>query len=376
MDQPHLTNSSATPFAARATRSDGWTPDRQRRFLEAIAEGHTVGDACALVGLSPASAYALRRRAVGASFRLGWDAASLLARDRIADTLLARAIDGQTETYTRGDTVFTRHRYDNRLAAAMLARLDKRADETPGPVHQAARLVAQEFDAFLDMVERDDGPARTGLFLGARAASDSAAWADIDPVLALARADRYLRGGAGMANEVAVADLDPAHRSDWTADQWARAEAAGLIVIADPDMDADDVPDCDDEDDDGVELDAIDLNNEEWRALHKVLNEKAASRDRDVCSDYSADGFDPMKHYAGTVLASQLSQLKASGAWDAAGRQRVSDDDIRHSIVTNDPREADEGGASSAETDATSLQMQKNGPTAPDGYGQPTIRRL
>src|SRR3546814_17302602 len=31
-----------------------------------------------------------------------------------------------------------------------------------------------------------------------------------------------------------LADLDPAQRAGWTADQWARAEAAGLVAFAPP----------------------------------------------------------------------------------------------------------------------------------------------
>lgn len=66
----------------RAPRHDGWTPDRQRAFLSAIADGLTVERACRLVGLTVSSAYALRQRAAGAGFALGWRAANLLARDR------------------------------------------------------------------------------------------------------------------------------------------------------------------------------------------------------------------------------------------------------------------------------------------------------
>ena len=111
MDTISHTTTALPALADRAQRYDGWTPDRQRAFLEAIAEGHTVGSACALVGMAPSSAYALRRRAAGAAFALGWRAATLLAREKVADTLLARAIDGQVETITRpdGETI-TRHR--------------------------------------------------------------------------------------------------------------------------------------------------------------------------------------------------------------------------------------------------------------------------
>ncbi|KQN31564.1 hypothetical protein ASF00_01810 [Sphingomonas sp. Leaf34] len=230
----------ATP-ARYTQRSDGWTPDRQRGFLERIAEGATVDEASASVGLSPGAAYALRRRAAGAAFALGWDAARLVARPAVAETLFLRAIAGQTERVTRPDgEVIERHRYDNRLAMALLNRLDRHADATEA-ANAATRMVATEFDAFLDVIAGDASPARAGLFLGERLKTDAtiesateqgAAGAALAPILALARADRWLRTGAGLASEIAIADLDPAARAGWTAAQWARAEAVGLLRLA------------------------------------------------------------------------------------------------------------------------------------------------
>ncbi|MEG3082807.1 hypothetical protein U1707_04070 [Sphingomonas sp. PB2P12] len=223
-------------------RLDGWTPDRQRGFLESIAEGATVDEASASVGLSPRAAYSLRRRAAGAAFALGWDAAKLVARPIVAETLFLRAIAGQTERVTKADgEVIERHRYDNRLAMSLLNRLDRHAD-TSEAANAATRMVAAEFDAFLDVIAGDASPARAGLFLGERIDADAArsgagqgeAEAAMAPILALARADRWLRTGAGLASAIPVADLDPAARADWTAKQWARAEAAGLLQLAPP----------------------------------------------------------------------------------------------------------------------------------------------
>ena len=224
----------ATPEgrAALRQRQDGWLPDKQRAFLEGIARGLTVAQACRLVGMSPASAYAFRQRAAGAAFALGWRAANLLARDHVADALLARAIEGQVETLTRVDgSTVSRHRYDNRLAATMLARLDRQAEESPAADHHAARLVAQEWEAYCDGLEQDDGPLRAGLFVGLRAAADERD-GDLTAMVRLARADRFRRTGAALAAEVDVADLDPARRAEWTAEQWLRAEAAGLLALA------------------------------------------------------------------------------------------------------------------------------------------------
>ncbi|RMB28471.1 hypothetical protein C8J47_2691 [Sphingomonas sp. PP-F2F-G114-C0414] len=212
-------------------RIDGWSPERQRGFLERIAEGATVDEATASVGLSPRAAYSLRRRAAGAAFALGWDAAKLVARPIVAEALFCRAMVGQIERLTKPDgDVIERHRFDNRLAMSLLARLDRHAEESE-TTSAAARLIATEFDAFLDLVERDAGPARAGLFLGERVRSSDAG-EGMAPIVALARADRWLRGGAGLASEIDVTDLDPAARAGWTAEQWARAEAAGLLSLA------------------------------------------------------------------------------------------------------------------------------------------------
>jgi hypothetical protein len=223
----------AAPGApAPRIRQDGWTPLRQQVFLRSIAEGATVELACAGVGLSPQSAYAFRNRASGAAFALGWAAARLLGRERFADTLLTRALEGQIETVTRPDgTTVDRLKYDNRLAMGLLARLDRQAEANHAGA-QAARLVAQEFEAFTDAIGRDDSPARAGLFLGTRALGEPEA--ELAPVIALARADRFARTGAGLAAEVDTSDLDLARRADWTADQWQRAEAAGLISFSPP----------------------------------------------------------------------------------------------------------------------------------------------
>ncbi|MCM8729578.1 hypothetical protein ACFO8O_01160 [Hephaestia sp. GCM10023244] len=228
-----ITHITATPAASDRTRCDGWTPDRQRAFLEAIAEGHNVDAAARIVGMTRQSAYALRHRAAGAAFAVGWSAATMIAREHIADTLLTRAIDGQVDTYTRADgTEITRHRYDNRLATTLLARLDRMVETAPEPEAHAARLAAREFDAYLDLIERSPGPARAALFLSGRAHDDDAP--DLAAIATLARADHWLRTGAGLAADIDTADLDPAQRAGWSADQWARAEAAGLVAIAPP----------------------------------------------------------------------------------------------------------------------------------------------
>lgn len=233
---PTTTDLAEQYATARRQRADGWLPEKQRRFLEAIAEGNTVDVACYYVGMSPASAYALRNRAAGRVFAMGWDAAARLARQRFSDVLTSRALDGYEESWTRPDgETYTRRRYDNRLAMAMLARLDRQVEAQAATAEgEAARLIAQDFDAYLNLVEAGEGPARAGVFLCGRIAAEPQADPDLAAIQGLARADRWLRTGAAAAGEVDVRDLDPADRAGWTAEQWQRAEAAGLLAFAAP----------------------------------------------------------------------------------------------------------------------------------------------
>lgn len=215
-----------------ATRHEGWTPDKQRRFLEALSEGHNVLQSCAIVGLSKQSAYALRGSPRGAGFALGWEAAVLKARDALADELMDRAFNGTRDTLTRDDgSIITRHRHDNRLAATMLARLDRIADAAKAPgAAAAARLVAADFAQYLELIGRDAGPARAGMFVGARI--EPAGEDDLASLRALARADHWLRTHTDISEPLDTRDLDPAARASWTAEQWIRAEAAGLVRLA------------------------------------------------------------------------------------------------------------------------------------------------
>ncbi len=90
-DQPCTTSLAAAPTpdaASPAPRHDGWTLARQRRFCELLAEHGNVGEAARRVGMSKQSAYSLRRRAAGAAFALGWDAAIGIARRRLIDDAL------------------------------------------------------------------------------------------------------------------------------------------------------------------------------------------------------------------------------------------------------------------------------------------------
>jgi len=115
------------PNVAPATRHDGWTGEAMAAFLETLADTGIVAKACDAAGKSRATAYELRRR--NPLFAQGWEKALGLARERLADTLLARSLEGNVEQIVKdGEIVAEKHFIDNRLGLAVLKRLDQRAD--------------------------------------------------------------------------------------------------------------------------------------------------------------------------------------------------------------------------------------------------------
>lgn len=97
------------------------------QFCEALADTGLVVDACLAAGKSTVGAYALRRR--NPLFAAAWEAALTIARERLADTLLARSIEGTVEQYYKnGELAGERRVIDGRLGLAILKRLDRLAE--------------------------------------------------------------------------------------------------------------------------------------------------------------------------------------------------------------------------------------------------------
>ena len=155
-----------------AIRNDyRWTPACQRAFLEALAFGGSVMRAAKEVNKSPRSAYDLRFRRDGAAFRLGWDAAILVSRDVVQDMLMDRAVNGYEEVTSKLDDGTTmRGKFDNRLGMGLLGRLDRMAEAQAMKGSRTAQvmLVVQDFESFLDLIERGGKGAEAALFFEAR----------------------------------------------------------------------------------------------------------------------------------------------------------------------------------------------------------------
>ena len=114
----------AVPFAPEPSRkTGGWSADRQRGFIEVLAETGSIHLAARAAGLSARSAYALRVRS--AAFAAAWDGAQMLAVGRLSAIAFDRAIHGRVEkVYHQGDLIGERRIPSEKLLMWLLARLD------------------------------------------------------------------------------------------------------------------------------------------------------------------------------------------------------------------------------------------------------------
>ncbi len=114
----------AVPFDPEPSRkTGGWSADRQRGFIEVLAETGSIHVAARGAGLSARSAYALRVRS--AAFAAAWDGAQMLAVGRLSAIAFDRAIHGRVEqVYHQGDLIGERRVPSEKLLMWLLARLD------------------------------------------------------------------------------------------------------------------------------------------------------------------------------------------------------------------------------------------------------------
>lgn len=150
-----------TPVPGRA-RHDGWTPDRQRRFVDALAVTGVVTAAARAVGMSTRAAYNLRRRAgEDSALARAWDAALDRGCADALDVGVHHALHGErVPIFYRGRQVGEYRRFNDRLVLAALRAGAARAEArrpAAGPfptgelveqLHSAlSKLASSEFPA-------------------------------------------------------------------------------------------------------------------------------------------------------------------------------------------------------------------------------------
>jgi hypothetical protein len=121
MTEPKPSNIAPFTPVAVAPRADGWTPEKQAAFIEALGEGGCVAAAAKAVGMSRESAYRLRARPDAASFRAAWEAALDYAYHRLGEAALDRALNGvPVPIFYKGEQIGERRHYDERLTQFLL----------------------------------------------------------------------------------------------------------------------------------------------------------------------------------------------------------------------------------------------------------------
>jgi hypothetical protein len=107
---------------ARQRRSDGWTPQRQREFIEVLADTGSVVEAARAVRMSANSCYRLRRAPGAEGFAAAWEAAIANASRRLVDIAFDRAVNGVEDAVLDkdGTVIHIRRRYNDRLLMFLL----------------------------------------------------------------------------------------------------------------------------------------------------------------------------------------------------------------------------------------------------------------
>ena len=118
------------PEPSRRVYAAGWSADRQRLYIETLAETGSVHLSAKAAGLSARSAYALRVRSP--AFAAAWDAAQQLAVGRLSALAFDRAIHGRVEQiYHQGELVGEKRVPSERLLMWLLSRLDPKRFALP-----------------------------------------------------------------------------------------------------------------------------------------------------------------------------------------------------------------------------------------------------
>lgn len=110
-----------TPVPFERLHHNGWSPQRQRDFIAALAAMGNVLRAARAVGMTKQAAYGLRKRPGAESFAAAWDLALHMGYDDMLGRAMDRALRGvATPRCYKGKVVGMRYTFDHRLAMAAL----------------------------------------------------------------------------------------------------------------------------------------------------------------------------------------------------------------------------------------------------------------
>jgi hypothetical protein len=149
VDPPPRFQADFTPVPVRY-RHDGWTPERQRRYVEELADTLSPAIAAARVGMTEQSVNRLRRRSGAEGFSAACDAAMAFGLRHQAGALLVdRALNGTiVRRYYHGQLVAEERVHSDRL----LLFLVQKGEKLFGSSGETSQLLS-DWDGWMERLE-------------------------------------------------------------------------------------------------------------------------------------------------------------------------------------------------------------------------------
>ena len=132
------------------SRADGLTPEKQREFVEALADCGIARVAAARIGVSEQAIARARRRADARSFDLACEAARRIGARRLHDLAWERAVEGTIKQhFYHGELKGEERVYDNRLLIYLLGKTQHLLEPPP-----EAEAIAADWEPWMEAVEQ------------------------------------------------------------------------------------------------------------------------------------------------------------------------------------------------------------------------------
>ena len=205
-------------------RQDGLTPQKQREYVEALADCGVARVAAARIGVSVQAVNRARRRADARGFNLACEAALRFCAGELRSVAWERAIEGTVKRhYYHGELKSEEVVFDNRLLIYLLGKVESQLVPPKG-----AAAVAANWEGWMEAIERglpEPPKPKPEMFTGDEVWEDEDGWwTSFPPPEGFDGHEEGEPGGYGYRRELseaeqAVIDADQAMES---ADHLAR----------------------------------------------------------------------------------------------------------------------------------------------------------
>lgn len=132
-------------------RSDGFTPKKQRLYVEALAETGDTSEAAARVGMTERSANRLRQRPDARGFDMACEAALELGLRRLRSVQWERAVNGVVQQiWYHGELKGERRVYSDRLLIHLIDKGERQLGYRP----EERKMVLDDWEGWMEQLEQ------------------------------------------------------------------------------------------------------------------------------------------------------------------------------------------------------------------------------